>query len=399
MNLPFSGLIAEWKELERFNSLDRADRAIVFYAEDSGSWVHFRPIIEELIGRLGRRVCYVTSSANDPVLDRKDDRLPTFQVGFGPARTNLFRKLQAGVMVMTMPDLQSYNIKRSRYPVHYVYVHHSMVSTHMIYRTAAFDNFDTILCVGPHHKAEIEEREAQRRLTPKNLVEHGYGRLDSILDAADGNADGTISNRMTPREGAPRHVLVAPSWGKAALLEACGRRLIEVLVAADYHVTVRPHPITVAKSRRVMAEIKDRFGDHPLVNLETDVTSEESLHSSDIMISDWSGAALEYAFGLERPVLFIDLPRKVRNPEYEEISCVPIEVALRTEIGAVVPPDALDTVPNQIEQLAGDPVSYRERLKESRQKWVYNVGSSGAVGADYIAQAADLAISGLAAKD
>ena len=148
-----------------------------------------------------------------------------------------------------------------------------------------------------------------------------------------------------------------------------------------------------------MAEIKERFGDHPLVNLETDVTSEESLHSSDIMISDWSGAALEYAFGLERPVLFIDLPRKVRNPGYEEISCVPIEVVLRPEIGAVVPPDAVHTVPSQIEQLAGDPVGYRERLKESRQKWVYNVGSSGAVGADYIAQAADLAISSLAAKD
>ena len=33
------------------------------------------------------------------------------------------------------------------------------------------------------------------------------------------------------------------------------------------------------------------------------------------MVSDWSGVAMEFAFGLERPVLFIDVPRKTNNPE------------------------------------------------------------------------------------
>ena len=32
------------------------------------------------------------------------------------------------------------------------------------------------------------------------------------------------------------------------------------------------------------------------------------------MVSDWSGAALEYSFGLKKPVIFLDLPKKVNNP-------------------------------------------------------------------------------------
>jgi YidC/Oxa1 family membrane protein insertase len=116
------------------------------------------------------------------------------------------------------------------------------------------------------------------------------------------------------------------------------------------------------------------------------------------MISDWSGAALEYAFGLERPVVFIDVPRKVLNPHYQELSAVPMEVSLREEIGAVVPVDSLDQVPSQIERLCGDPSGQRERLRSLREKWVYNVGRSGAVGAEYIAGAADRELSAPVAK-
>jgi len=287
-------------------------------------------------------------------------------------------------MVITMPDRQKFHFKRTQSQVQYVYVHHSMVSTHMIYTEEAFDEFDTIFCVGPHHKAEIEEREALHGLASKNLVEHGYGRLDSILKNV-----GVTTTQESPDEASNRRVLIAPSWGKDALLEVCGDRLIEVLLDSGYQVTIRPHPMTVQKNRRLIANLQIRFGGHPLVNLETDVSSEESLHSSAIMISDWSGAALEYAFGRGRPVLFIDVPRKVLNPNYGELSSIPIEVSLRGEIGTVLPVDALDQVPAEIERLCADLPGNRERLLNIRDKWVYNVGSSGIAGARYIAESAD----------
>src|SRR5690606_13279690 len=93
-----------------------------------------------------------------------------------------FATLDVDVLLLTMPDLQTFHIKRSPHPVHYCYVHHSIVSTHMVYRPEAFDHFDSILCVGPHHIEEIRTREALFSLNAKTLVESGYGRLDKILD-------------------------------------------------------------------------------------------------------------------------------------------------------------------------------------------------------------------------
>ena len=57
---------------------------------------------------------------------------------------------------------------------------------------------------------------------------------------------------------------------------------------------------------------------------EQNVAGHDSLLASDVMISDWSGAALEYAFGLEKPVLFIDMPKKINNPEHDRIDCPPL---------------------------------------------------------------------------
>ena len=53
------------------------------------------------------------------------------------------------------------------------------------------------------------------------------------------------------------------------------------------------------------------------------------------MICDWSGAALDYAFGLNKPVIFIDVPRKVNNPDYQELGVECFEVWIRDHIGVV----------------------------------------------------------------
>ena len=386
MKWPFSLWTRGWKDLARFNGLGPKARSIVFYAEDAGSWVHFEGIIRTLTGDMGWQICYLTSSANDPVLHRQDERITPFYIGFGAARTAMFRTLQADVMVMTMPDLGTYYIKRSRFPVHYVYVHHSMVSSHMIYRPAAFDDFDTVLCVGPHHKEEIQAREELYGLKPKILIEHGYQRLDSIISAA------SARSKLLPeprRADTGKRVLVAPSWGKNALLEKHGVQLLEVLLAHGYQVTLRPHPMTVKNSPRVINELRRRFGSNSRLSFDTQMASQQSLHDSDIMISDWSGAALEYAFGLERPVLFVDVPRKVNNPEYSSLRRIPVEVKLRSELGAVVSPTALTDVPGYIEELCADVDGFQVRVRNLRASRIYNIGSSGTVGGEYIAGVAN----------
>ena len=107
------------------------------------------------------------------------------------------------------------------------------------------------------------------------------------------------------------------------------------------------------------------------------------------MVSDWSGAALEFAFALERPVLFIDVPRKVNNLDYERLENVPLEVSLRDDLGAVLAPERIGDAPRMAEELLAAGDRYGEQARRLREKWVYYVGESGARGAEILVNLAD----------
>jgi hypothetical protein len=374
-----------WAGLRRYNAAARADRAIVFYAEGRADWAHLGPIVDVLTADLGRTVCYVTSDAKDPVLSGDRPRLHTFFVGAGSARTTFFRLLEADVLVMTLPDLETFHLKRSVHPVHYVYVFHSMVSTHMIYRKGAFDAYDTILCVGPHHVAEIRRTEEVYGLRAKELVEHGYGRLDLILGTATARA------AAVPPSGSGRKLVLAPSWGPSSFIEAVsGPDLVRALLDAGHSIVLRVHPMTVRHHANLPSQLARTFG-HQSLRVETDMREQASLHESDLMIGDWSGAALEYAFGLERPVLFIDTPRKINNPEWERIGLTAVEDSLRGVIGAIADPADLSSTIALVDHLCADPEARRDRIREARRRAVYNVGRSATVAANHVAELADRA--------
>ena len=314
-------------------------------------------------------------------MEQTDERIRSFCIGFGTARTIFFLSLKADVMVMTMPDLGTYQIKRSYNPVRYLYVYHSINSTHMAYRRGAFDNYDQILCVGPHHTEEIRAAEELYGLEPKILLEGGYVILDSIIASAQNFI-------ATPYDG-PRRILIAPSWGDEGLIESVGPELVAVLLEAGYRVTVRPHIMTIRGRHSTLPQMQERFRSNPGFRMDLDLASQGTVSESDIMISDWSGAAIEYALGLEKPVIFVDVPRKVNNPGYRDISYEPIEVMLRSEIGDVIPTDRLPDIPATVERLCENPGIWRVRMRELRERWIYNVGSSAEVMAAHIARSAE----------
>ena len=155
-----SGFVSEWAELKKINRLSRDERSIVFYAENKASMNHFQLLIHELTEKTNLQICYVTSVKNDPILSTKNQKILPFYIGDGTARTKFFSSLKARILVTDMPDLGKFHIKRSEeYPVHYIYLFHSMYSVHSYLRKGAVDNYDTIFCVGPHQVKEIREIE------------------------------------------------------------------------------------------------------------------------------------------------------------------------------------------------------------------------------------------------
>ena len=131
----------ELSELNKFEKLSEDERSIVVYVENEYYYIYLKSIIKELTEHYGINICYITSSKTDPILKNSNDKILAFYIGSGIIRTKFFLNLKAKVLITTMPDLQTFHIKRSKISnVKYVYVFHSLVSTHLVYRINAFDN-------------------------------------------------------------------------------------------------------------------------------------------------------------------------------------------------------------------------------------------------------------------
>lgn len=374
-------LFREIADLYRFRRTPAESKRVVFYAEHEGYYSYFEGLLHELTDRHQVPVCYVTSDPDDPVFDVDRPRLRAFYIN--KLLPFFMRLVKSPVFVMTLTDLNRFHLKRSLHPVHYVYVFHSMVSTHMMYRAGAFDHYDSILCVGPHHVAEIRADEKARGLAAKKLVEAGYYRLERIY------SEYLKRTSVKPDSNQPATVLIASSWGEHNLLTNCGAPLVERLLNDGYRVIVRPHPETSRREPKLPASLQERFGANSRFVLETSVATDDSLLTADILICDLSGVALEYALGTERPVLFVDLPPKVHNDAYRQSGLEPIELARRDEMGEVVPPDDPEQIMATMKKLLLEREEYRPHLKQLRNEMVYHWGHSAEVGAQHIMQVID----------
>ena len=374
-----SNLKLEWKELERFDKSSDEDRSIVFYVENEHYTIYLKSLIETLVNEYGLKVSYVTSSKTDPLLKSTNKNISSFYIGDGVVRTKFFLNLKAKILIMTMPDLETFHIKKSKvYPVHYVYLFHSMVSTHLVYRRSAFEHFDSIFCVGNYQLDEIRSTEKLYNLKPKNLIRYGYSHLDNLLEK--------YSKRiLLPKNNENKlHILLAPSWSDDGLFENFGEKVIDILLREGYKVTFRPHPMTQKKSKKKIDRMTEKFSKNESFLLEQNIFNFDSFLFSDIMITDWSGAALEFAFAFEKPVLFIDVPKKINNPEYEKIPQVPIEVSIREKIGKIILPTDLELIPNEIKMLYGQTKELRDKITKIRNELIFNVGESKKDGAEEI---------------
>jgi hypothetical protein len=362
-----------WRELRRFRRLGDAQRRVVFYAEAAADWGNLGPIARILRDRGVRGLCYVSSDSADRAMRAGEAGIEFFHIGRGTSRTILFAGLRASILMSAMPDIGGFHLLRSPLTPHYVYVFRSLVGALMTYRRGAFDHFDSILCSGPHHLADLRAADEYYATAPKRLVEHGYGLLDDLSRL-----------RETTRRGSARTVLVAPSWGAGGLFETCGAEVVGGLLDAGFRVIARPHPMSWRKAQESLNDLARRFANRPGFEMSHGFSGFDAFAEADLMVSDWSGAALEFAFGLERPVLHVDTPRKVINPHYAAINGEPLEVTIRGDLGALLGLDRLSAIGPEAHRLIDGHAALVPRLREARARWVFNPGRSAEVAADHI---------------
>ena len=369
----------EKADYKRFFSV--VNKHLVFYSENNGFYKYYAGMIEYILKNTNIVIHYITSDPDDSIFKKAEEnsRIKAYYIGEKKLIT-LMMKLDADVVVMTMPDLENYHIKRSyiRKDIEYIYIPHGMDSLNMTMRTGSMDHFDTVFCTGKHQKEEIKKTEKIYELPEKTLVEWGYCLLDSMRDDY---------NKMEKKVSDVKSILIAPSWQKDNIVDSCLDELLDNLKGHGYKITVRPHPQHVRHMPERMQQLKDRFANNNDIEIQTDFSSNSTVFEADMMITDWSGICYEYAYTTCKPVLFIDTPMKVMNPEYEKIGVEPINIWMRDSIGASLKPDEMDRIPEVVDQILKHTEDYKQKIDEFVHEYVYNLGNSAQVGADYIINA------------
>jgi len=284
--------------------------------------------------------------------------------------------MDADIVVMTMPDLQKYHIKRSmiRDDIEYIYMDHGIGSDNLMLRKHALDYFDTIFTANDIVYHEIRRQEEVYGLKPKNIVKYGYALIDNMIAVYGGRE---VKND-------PKVILIAPSWQEDNLLDLCIDKILPNLLNHGYHVILRPHPQYVRHREPQLKELEQRYQSYGNFTLQRDFSSNDTVFNADVLMTDWSGIAYEYSFTTLKPAVFINTPMKIMNPDWEEIGVTPFDIEVRDQMGISVELDQLDSIDKVVETLLYKEDYSRENMRRMREKYLYNVSKSAEVGAEYI---------------
>jgi len=247
---------------------------------------------------------------------------------------------------------------------------HSPVSMHYVYGDRAFDAYDYFFAVGPHHQKEFKLLEKLRHWKNKTSYPAGYPKIDALSRMSEA----CFSRK--PYENTKR-IAFAPSWLKTSILRTHGLLIIKNLISEGYEVLLRPHPHSFDHDSEVISEIVETFQDS-LFELD-DGSSFDKLYDCDILISDWSGMAFEFAFSTCRPVVSVNVEgnRKILSIKNVEIEADAMEDVCRFEIGSVCAPELVnESIANIYERGI---LSWAHEISLVRDRYLYNFGNSSKI--------------------
>lgn len=359
------------------------NKKLVFYSESSGFYKYFQNIIEELLRRTNVTIHYITSDPEDQIfaIAEKEPRIRPYYIGERRMIT-MFMKLDADLVCMTMPDLETYQYKRSyvRKDIEYVYIFHGMFSGLITLRRGALDHFDTLLTPTPGFEEEMRAWNRVHGLPDQKMVPCGYGVIDNMAAQYDA---------MEKVEHDPKTILIAPSWQEGNILDSCLADLCGPLLAAGYDVTVRPHPQYIRRfPQRLEQHMHECEGyDAERFRFQLNFSSNETVFASDLVVTDWSNIGYEYAIATKKPVLFVNTPRKIVNEDWteEDVAKYAPDDQIRGIIGRTIDPaDVREKGLEAVEYMLNHREEFADTLETVRRERLYHFGESGKYGAQYL---------------
>lgn len=355
------------------------NKHLVFYSESNGFYKYFKGIIEYLLEHTNITIHYITSDYNDNIfkMAEENNQIKAYYIDQKKLIT-LMMKMDADVVVMTMPDLENYHIKRSyiRKDIKYIFIPHGIDSINLTQRYKSINAYDIFFACGKYQRLEAEKTYELFNLDRK-VYNWGYSLLDDMI--------AEYEKSKKSKKSKTKQILIAPSWQKDNICDLCLEELLDSLKKENnYEITVRPHPQEVRHMKEKFEALKEKYKGNKNIVIQTDFSANNTIFNADILITDWSSIGYEYAYTTKKPVIFIDTPMKIMNPNYKDIDVEPINIWSRNIIGKSLRTDQLNDINKVIKDFLNNGDKYEKKINEMLHDSIYNLGNSAEKGANYI---------------
>ncbi|WGK70281.1 CDP-glycerol glycerophosphotransferase family protein [Candidatus Haliotispira prima] len=374
---------------------------LVFFSEGRNYWHVFQPIFRELLSQNntqqqlgGRPMVYLTADKDDPGLEwlsQYPQQVQTFCPGTLSSTIYTMNRLKAAMCVMTTPQLDIMQLKRSAHVGHYCHVMHSPDDIHT-YEKFAFDYFDSVLCTSRHVMDNLRYLQQQRQtdymrkkglIQKRQLLETGCPYYQNYFFDSDYKPNsGTDNNADNGEKGGQATVpqlcvLLASSWGERSFLNHI-ESILEQLLQLSCRVIFRPHPQAWVSDKKVLEQTEKLYGER--VQIDREVDNRPSMQQADVLICDISGIIYDFAFIHQKPVLAL-YPDQTKSAGYEagDLQTPSSTFALLEEVGASLPIADIDQLDWLLPQVVQKQVSRR-----TIDKYVFHFENAGSVAARQI---------------
>tara|TARA_B110000967_G_scaffold207802_1_gene258082 strand:+ start:772 stop:1899 length:1128 start_codon:yes stop_codon:yes gene_type:complete len=357
--------------LIKFIKLSKEEKEFVFYSESRFYRNYYFDLILNLKKINQNNIVLITSDKYD--LKYFKNEIKCIYIGNFFILTYFFKTLNCKFMIMTLTDLGNH-FHKSKLCKYYVYIFHSMGSTHQQYTNQAFKNYDIVLANGAYQSKELKLTEIKSGFPKKEIINSGYIFLDNLIAKANLNLKES------------KHILFAPSWNynKENLFDDYSIDIISYLLSEDFKITLRPHPEHYKRSIKTINKIKNLFSTNQNFILDKNSNNLNSLEKSEIIITDNSNIVFEYMFVFKRPVIYVDHKRKVHNIDKDKINISTIEEEFKSTFGNIINANDLKNLPQLCKQLIIKKNIFDQKVDIFTKEYLSNIGNSAFFAANYL---------------
>ena len=288
--------------------LNESNYRVGFFCENNFIFEYLEPYI---LNKSKKNTVLILSFENIESDLTKKQNFFVFHTNF--FREFVFLTLRLKILYSSTPDLNHSIFKKSKFSkCKYIYLSHTPVSLTMIYKDNSFDSFDAVQCTNKYHLKEMNEMIFKRNLKTR-AFKSKYLFIKKLIE-------------KNKNQNFETDVLIAPSWNSSFYKSSCHILLKKFLSEKKISFKLRVHPMSFIKNEISIKEIRE-------LNIPVDNLNMLNLFKYKHLITDWSGAFIEYAMIFKKKAFLINTPKKILNQNYLNYENKPIEITLRNIIG------------------------------------------------------------------